>query len=70
MKQKCQHLQLTKEKIKIMSKKKGKTNIKLAALNELNAIDKKIKRFKADEEKITQLMSRRDAVRSKLKTKK
>ena len=53
-----------------MSKKKGKTNIKLAALNELNAIDKKIKRFKADEEKITQLMSRRDAVRSKLKTKK
>ena len=41
---------------------------KLALLNEINAIDKRLKRFKNDEEKTTQLMSRRDAVRSKLKT--
>ena len=29
-----------------MSKKKGKTNAKLALLNEINAIDKRLKRFK------------------------
>lgn len=33
-------------------------------------IDKRLKRFKNDGEKVTQLMSKRDAVRSKLKTKK
>ena len=52
-----------------MSKKKGKTNIKLALLNEINAIDKRLKRFKNDEEKVSQLMSKRDTVRNKLKTK-
>ena len=52
-----------------MSKKKGKTNLKLAALNELNSIDKKIKRFKHDEEKISQFMSKRQTIRTKLKTK-
>ena len=52
-----------------MSKKKEKTNIKLTILNELNAIDKKVKRFKNDEEKVSQLMSRRNTLKSKLKTK-
>jgi hypothetical protein len=52
-----------------MSKKKGKTNMKLSLLNELNTIDKRVKRFKNDEEKISQLMSRRDTIRTKLKTK-
>ena len=52
-----------------MSKKKSKTNMKLSFLNELNAIDKRLKRFKNDPEKISQLMSKRDTVRTKLKTK-
>ena len=52
-----------------MSKKKGKTNMKLSLLNELNTIDKRVKKFKNDEEKISQLMSRRDTIRTKLKTK-
>jgi hypothetical protein len=52
-----------------MSKKKGKTNMKLSLLNELNAIDKRVKRFKNDEEKVSQLMSKRDTIRTKLKTK-
>jgi hypothetical protein len=52
-----------------MSKKKGKTNAKLALLNEINMIDKRLKRFKNDEEKVSQLMSKRDTVRNKLKTK-
>lgn len=52
-----------------MSNRKGNTNRKLEALNELNAIDKKVKKFKNDEEKISQLMSRRDTIKQKLKTK-
>ena len=58
-----------KEKNKNMSKKKGKTNLKIAALNELNSIDKKIKRAKNNEEKVSQLMSRRQTIKTKLKTK-
>tara|TARA_R100000781_G_C4040232_1_gene113711 strand:- start:513 stop:674 length:162 start_codon:yes stop_codon:yes gene_type:complete len=53
-----------------MSKKKSKTNMKLSALNELNAIDKRIKRFKSNLEKVSQLLSQRDTIRTKLKTKK
>ena len=52
-----------------MSKKKGKTNLKLATLDEINQIDKRLKRFKNDEEKVTTLMSKRNNLRSKLKTK-
>ena len=52
-----------------MSKRKGNTNRKLEALNEINYIDKKLKRFKNDEEKVSSLMSKRDSLRSKLKTK-
>ena len=52
-----------------MSKKKGITNRKLEALNEINYIDKKLKRFKNDEEKVSSLMSKRDSLRAKLKTK-
>ena len=52
-----------------MSKRNAKNKAKLALLNEINSIDKRLKRFKNDEEKTTQLMSRRDTVRSKLKTK-
>ena len=69
MKLKCPHSLLMKEKNKNMSKKKGKTNLKIAALNELNSIDKKIKRFKNDEEKVTTLTSKRKTLTNKLKTK-
>ena len=52
-----------------MSKRKGRTNIKLEILNEINQIDKRLKRFKNNEEKVTTLTSRRNTLRSKLKTK-
>ena len=52
-----------------MSKKKGKTNLRLATLDEINQIDKRLKRFKSDEEKVTALISKRNNLRSKLKTK-
>jgi hypothetical protein len=53
-----------------MSKKKEKTNRKLEILNEINLIDKRLKRFKNDEEKITSLTSRRNTLKNKLKTNK
>jgi len=53
-----------------MSKKKEKTNRKLEMLNEINLIDKRLKRFKNDEEKITSLTSRRNTLRNQLKTNK
>jgi len=53
-----------------MSKKKGNTNRKLEILNEINHIDKKLKRYKNDEEKVTSLTSQRNSLRSRLKTKK
>ena len=43
--------------------------MKLALLNEINLIDKRLKRFKNDEDKVSQLMSKRDTIRTKLKTK-
>ena len=52
-----------------MSKRNGKNKVKLALLNEINSIDKRMKRFKNNQEKISQLMSRRDTIRTKLKTK-
>ena len=53
-----------------MSRRKGKTNVRLAALDEINQIDKRIKRFKNDEEKVTSLISKRNNLRNKLKTNK
>ena len=52
-----------------MSRRKGKTNIKLSILDEINQIDKRLKRFKNDEEKITTLTSKRKILTNKLKTK-
>ena len=49
-----------------MSNRKGNTNRKLEALNEINSIDKKLKKFKNDEEKTSSLMSKRDSLRAKL----
>ena len=53
-----------------MSRRKGKTNVRLAALDEINQIDKRLKRFKSDEEKVTALISKRNNLRNKLKTNK
>ena len=52
-----------------MSKRNGKNKAKIAVLNEINLIDKKIKRSQNDTEKIVMLMSKRDTLRTKLKTK-
>ncbi len=52
-----------------MSKRKERTNIKLGILDEINQIDKRIKRFKNDEEKVTTLTSKRKVLTNKLKTK-
>ena len=53
-----------------MSKRKERTNIKLGILDEINQIDKRIKRFKKNEEKVTTLISKRKTLTNKLKTKK
>jgi len=53
-----------------MSRRKGKTNVRLAALDEINQIDKRLKRFKNNEEKVIALMSKRNNLRNKLKTNK
>ena len=52
-----------------MSRRNGRTNIRLGILYEINQIDKRIKRFKNDEEKVTTLTSKRKTLTNKLKTK-
>ena len=55
-----------------MSKKKGKTNIKLDYLDQINQIDKRLKKTKIknnDEEK-SKLLSKRQSITQKLKTNK
>ena len=49
-----------------MSKRKGKTNIKLEILSEINQIDKRLKRFKNNEEKVSTLTSKRNTLKIKL----
>jgi hypothetical protein len=53
-----------------MSARKGKTNIKLAILAEINQIDRRLKRVKNNEEETLKLMSKRNTLREKLKTNK
>ena len=54
-----------------MSARKGKTNIKLAVLDEINQIDRRLKKSKIrnNEEETSKLVSKRNTLRSKLKTK-
>jgi hypothetical protein len=52
-----------------MSKRNAKNKAKIAVLNEINHTDKKLKRTKGDEEETVRLTARRNALRSKLKTK-
>ena len=55
-----------------MSKRKGKTNIRLAVLDEINQIDRRLKKskIKSNEEETSKLMSKRNTLRNKLKTNK
>ena len=52
-----------------MSKRKERTNIKLGYLNEINYIDRRMKRVKKDEEEISRLLKKRELLTNKLKTK-
>jgi|TARA_R110002033_G_scaffold61042_1_gene111470 hypothetical protein len=54
-----------------MSRKKAKTNRKLEVLNEINQIDKRLKKAwrKDNPEERSKLMSQRETLKSKLKTK-
>ena len=52
-----------------MSRRKGRTNVRLGILDEINQIDKRLKRFKNNEEKVTTLTSKRKILTNKLKSK-
>ena len=52
-----------------MSKRKERTNIKLSYLNEINYIDRRMKRVKNDEEERSKLLKKRELLRNKLKSK-
>ena len=53
-----------------MSKRNAKNKLKLAVLNEINQIDRRLKRskIKNNEEETSKLMSKRNTLRNKLKT--
>ena len=52
-----------------MSKRKERTNIRLGILNEINYIDRRMKRMKNDEEERSRLLKKRELLTNKLKTK-
>ena len=52
-----------------MSRRKERTNIKLGYLNEINYIDRRMKRVKKDEEERSRLLKKRELLTNKLKTK-
>ena len=52
-----------------MGKRKERTNIKLGILNEINYIDRRMKRVKNDEEERSKLLKKRELLTNKLKTK-
>ena len=52
-----------------MSRRKERTNIKLGYLNEINYIDRRMKRVKNDEEERSRLLKKRELLTNKLKTK-
>ena len=53
-----------------MSKRNAKNKLKLAVLNEINQIDRRLKRskIKSNEEETSKLVSKRNTLREKLKT--
>ena len=54
-----------------MSKRNGKNKIRLSYLDEINRIDKRLKRKKVreSEQEKSKLLSKRETLKSKLKTK-
>ena len=52
-----------------MSKRKERTNIRLSILDEINQIDRRMKRVKKDEEETSKLLTKRKILTNKLKTK-
>ena len=55
-----------------MSKRNGRNKLKLEKLNEINYIDRRLKRKKIreNEDELKKLLSRRDVLRTQLKTSK
>ena len=53
-----------------MSKRNGRNKLKLEKLNEINYIDRRLKRKKVreNEDELKKLMSRRNVLRTQLKT--
>ena len=51
-------------------RKNGVNKQRLAKLNEINLIDRRLKRFKNNEDETSRLMSKRNTLRQQLKTKK
>ena len=54
-----------------MSKRNGRNKIRLSYLDEINQIDRRLKRRKVRENEVerSKLLSKRDTLRNKLKTK-
>ena len=52
-----------------MSRRKERTNVRLGYLNEINYIDRRMKRVKNDEEERSKLLKKRELLTNKLKTK-
>ena len=52
-----------------MGKRNARNKIKLSYLDEINYIDRRMKRVKNDEEERPKLLKKRELLRNKLKTK-
>ena len=53
-----------------MGKRNARNKIKKSYLDEINQIDRRLKRVKNDEEETSKLLSKRNKIRNQLKTKK
>ena len=52
-----------------MGKRNARNKIKKSYLDEINQIDRRVKRIKNDEEERSKLLKKRELLRNKLKTK-
>ena len=53
-----------------MGKRNARNKIKKSYLDEINQIDRRMKRVKNDEEETSKLLNKRNKIRNQLKTKK
>ena len=53
-----------------MGKRNARNKIKISYLNEINYIDRRLKKVKKDEEETSKLLKKRELITNKLKTKK